>query len=46
MQAEIEGLVALVDNVQKQHRPQVSLPGAVMAGLPAREDHSGQDVPI
>ena len=46
MQAEIEGLVALVDNGQKQHRPQASLPGAALTGRPAREDHSCQDVPI
>ncbi len=46
MQAEIEGVVALVDNGQKQHRPQVSLTGAALTGRPAREDHSGQNVPI
>ncbi len=46
MQAEIEGLVALVDNGQKQHCPQASLPGAALTGRPAREDHGGQNVPI
>ena len=46
MQAEIEGVVAHVDNGQKQHCPQASLPGAALTGRPAREDHGGQNVPI